>query len=354
MTSRFRISAALARKLEELGVQPEDVLRHAGLPTRLFDGDEKILLSTEELFALYRGLAEASRDPAIALKLGTENRLERYDPLGIAAVTARSFRDALTRMARYKQLFCPEALVVIDREDESRVELRYLLAQEAEPPLLVDLAFAWVVAIAHRGSGGAIDPKRIELRGAARDRPMYEAHFGCPVTFDARHNTIVFARAALDRPFLTSNPDLWAVIAPQLDAELSRALASDAIGEQVKGMLKQLLPRGRPGIEEVARELRVSSRTLQRRLADAGATFQQLMQEARRELARHYLLHSKMELNETAYLLGYEDAHSFFRAFHDWEGSPPGEWRARHARSAGSRGGAAARSDISASSGGAG
>ena len=56
------------------------------------------------------------------------------------------------------------------------------------------------------------------------------------------------------------------------------------------------------------------------------------MQEARRELARHYLLHSSLELNETAYLLGYEDAHSFFRAFHDWEGSSPGEWRARHAR----------------------
>jgi AraC-like DNA-binding protein len=62
------------------------------------------------------------------------------------------------------------------------------------------------------------------------------------------------------------------------------------------------------------------------------------MQEARRELARHYLLHSSLELNDTAYLLGYEDAHSFFRAFHDWEGSSPGEWRARHARSARSRG----------------
>ena len=57
------------------------------------------------------------------------------------------------------------------------------------------------------------------------------------------------------------------------------------------------------------------------------------MQEARRELARHYLLHSSRELYETAYLLGYEDAHSFFRAFHDWEGSSPGQWRARHARS---------------------
>ncbi len=83
MTSRFRVSATLPRKLEELGVAPSDVLRQAGLPTGLFD-QEKILVSTEELFALYRGLGEATRDPAIGLKLGTEDRVERYDPIAIA------------------------------------------------------------------------------------------------------------------------------------------------------------------------------------------------------------------------------------------------------------------------------
>jgi AraC-like DNA-binding protein len=201
----------------------------------------------------------------------------------------------------------------------------------------VDLAFAWVVGIARRGTGGLVNPTRLELRGATRNRAMYEAHFGCPARFDARQNTIVFGKADLDRPFLTHNPDLWAVIAPQLEAELKQALASSAIGEHVKGILKPLLAGRRPGIEDVARELRMSPRTLQRRLAEDGATFQQLMQEARRELARHYLAHSSLELNATAYLLGYEDAHSFFRAFHAWEGSPPGEWRARHARSPHSR-----------------
>jgi len=59
-------------------------------------------------------------------------------------------------------------------------------------------------------------------------------------------------------------------------------------------------------------------------------SFQRLLQDARRELARHYLGHSSLELNETAYLLGYEDNHSFFRAFQQWEGTSPGEWRARH------------------------
>ena len=341
MLSRFRVATTLARKLEELGVLPAEVLRQAGLPTGLFD-QEKILVSTEELFALYRGIGQASRDPAIGLKLGSEPRVERYDPIALAAVSARSFRDALSRLARYKQLVCPEELHVAERRDECRVQFRWLLAQETEPPLLVDVCFARVVGIARRGTGAPINPKRLELRAANANRETYAAYFGCPVQFDARQNTIVFGKADLDRPFLTHNADLFATLAPQLEAELRQALASKAIGEQVKGVLKGQLAGRRPGIEDVARELGLSARTLQRRLAEESATFQQVMQEARRELARHYLLHSSRELNETAYLLGYEDAHSFFRAFHGWEGSSPGEWRARHARSPHTRSGAPA------------
>jgi AraC-like DNA-binding protein len=332
MLTRFRLTAILPRKLEELGVRTADVLRLADLPAGLFE-QYRILVSTEELFALYRGLAEASRDPAIALKLGTEHRIERYDPIAIAAVSARSFRDALERLARFKRLSCPEELRVSERGDEARVEFLYLLAQETEPQLLVDIAFSWVVGIARRGTDGLINPRRIELRAAAGDRAMYEAHFGCPATFGARHNAIVFARADLDRPFLTHNADLLATVAPQLEAELKQALAARAIGTQVKAILKPLLAGRRPGIGDVAKELGLSARTLQRRLAEDRTSFQQLMQEARRELARHYLLHSALELNETAYLLGYEDSHSFFRAFQQWEGDSPGEWRARHARS---------------------
>jgi AraC-like DNA-binding protein len=339
--TRFRIATMLARKLEELGVRPADVLRLAGLPSGLFDQD-RILLSTEELFALYRGLAEASPDPAIALKLGTEHRIERYDPIAIAAVSARSFRDALERLARYKQLSCPEELRVTERGDEARVEFRYLLAQETEPPLLVDIAFSWVVGIAHRGTDGVVRPRRLELRGATGDRAMYESHFGCPAVFGATQNAIVFDRADLDRPFLTHNAELLATVAPQLEAELKQALATREIGTQVKAILKPLLAGRRPGIGDVAKELGLSARTLQRRLAEDGTRFQQLVQEARRELARHYLLHSALELNETAYLLGYEDSHSFFRAFQQWEGDSPGVWRARHGGSA--RGPAAAPS----------
>ena len=336
MTNRFRVSSIVSRRLEELGLSPVAVLRHAGLPIGLFE-QERILLSTEEMFALYRAIFEVSGDPAIGLKLGTEERMERYSPIAIAALYTRSFRDALQRMARYKQLTCPEEIKITERGGECAVQFPWLLADRPEPATLVDACFASIVAIGGRGTGRTVHPKRLELQRPESHRKMYESYFQCPVKFGARHNVLVFTRADVDQPFLTHNAELLALVAPQLESELSRHLAQKTLTDQVKGLLKKLLAGQRPTLRDVARELRLSTRTLQRRLAAERAKFQQLVEDARRELAQHYLLHSSLELNETAYLLGYEDANSFFRAFHQWEGTSPGEWRAVHAHRASSK-----------------
>src|SRR6516162_6885642 len=326
MMNRFRVSSTLPRKLEELGLRPEAALRQADLPMGLFN-QEKILVSTEELFALYRGIAEASKDPGFGLKLGNEERIERYDPIKIAALSARSFGDALHRMSRYKQLTCPEEIRLVDRGNECAVQFVWLLAHEKEPSLLVDVCFAWMVGVVRRGTRRPINPRRVEFQRAAAHREMYEAHFRCPVKFKSRQNALVFSKADTELAFVTHNADLLAIVAPQLEAELAEQLAQKTFSDQAKGILKQLLAGQRPGIEDLAKELHLSTRTLQRRLTEQGITFQHLLEEARRELARHYLLHSSRQLNETAYLLGYQDANSFFRAFHQWEGTSPGQWR---------------------------
>src|SRR5213080_4757675 len=157
MTKQFRVSSTLPRKLQELGLSPEAVLRRAGLPMGLFKMD-KILVSTEEFFALHRGIAEASNDQGLGLKLGTEERLERYDPVKIAAISARSFRDAIQRVSRYKQLTCPEEVRVVERGNESAVQFVWLLAHEMEPHLLLDVSFAWTVSVGCRGIRQSIRP----------------------------------------------------------------------------------------------------------------------------------------------------------------------------------------------------
>jgi AraC-like DNA-binding protein len=290
----------------------------------------KILVTTGEMFALYRAISELSGDPGIGLKLGSEERIERYDPIAIAALYTRSFREALDRMARYKQLTCPEEIRIEEQADHCAVRFVWLLANQPEPEALIDVCFAWIVAIGRRGTGSALHPKGVQFQRPESNRRIYEDHFQCPVKFGARENVLLFSSHDVAQPFVTHNPDLLAMVAPQLDAELTQQLAQRTLREQVKGILKKLLAGQRPRLRDVATELRLSTRTLQRRLTAERITFQNLVEEARRELAQHYLLHSSLELNETAYLLGYEDSNSFFRAFQQWEGTSPGEWRSVH------------------------
>jgi AraC-like DNA-binding protein len=329
MSDRFKVSNLLARRLGEHQLSVQALLRRAALPAGFFH-QEKIYVTTAELFALWRAIEETSGDPGIGLKLGAEPRLERYDATAIAAVCSQSFRDALQRMARYKQLTCPEEIRVHTNRNEAAVEFAFPQAEEAEPGVLVDLCLSWIFSIGRRGTDGQLKPLLLELTRSIQHRELLESHFGCRARFKAGRNALVFRSSDLDRPFVTHNADLLTAIGAQLETELAARDTSADVGEQVKHTLKRSLAGKRPTLQHIARELRTSVRTLQRRLTDADVTFQQLVEDTRRELARHYLRHSTVELNETAFLLGYQDANSFFRAFHGWEGTSPGEWRTLH------------------------
>lgn len=327
MNKRFRLSSRIAARLKEQGVSPSEVLRVATLPPDLLD-QSRILVTTEELFAFWRAVGAASHDPAIGLKLGLENNLEKYDPVSVAALCSRTLGDALRLVARYKQITCPEEILVDSSDHECSVQFRWLLAQnESEPDTLVDHCFAWILALARRGTEAQITPLRVELIQRRTNMKVLEEYFGCPVLCGAARNALVFRGRDTERPFLTHNAELLAMIAPQLDEELNQQMSQKSFPEQVRSIIQRKLAGQRPTVQQVARDLHMSSRTLQRRLQEHGFSFQQVLEKARHDLARHYLMHSLLELNETAYLLGYEDSNSFVRAFRIWEGVPPAHWR---------------------------
>jgi len=328
MTDRFRITIGWAQRFAAEKIDVPTLLRRAGLPAGLFQ-QEKIYITTAELFALWRGVAALSPEPGFGLKLGTELRFERSHPVAIAGICSRSFGDALQRLARYKQLTCPEEIRVQRKGQETAVEISFLEARETQPDIMVDLGLSWILNVGRRGSDGAIVPLRLELTRPAKHREMLENHFGCRVRFKADRDALIFRTGDLDRPFVTYNEELVEVLGRHLDSELKEQGTNDSVGDQVKQTLRQLLAGRRPTLQDVAQELGLGARTLQRRLTGAGITFQQVVEETRRELARHYLKQGTIELNEAAFLLGFEDANSFFRAFHAWEGTSPGEWRTR-------------------------
>lgn len=328
MTDRFQITKAWAQRFAAEKIAVPTLLRRAGLPATLFQ-QEKIYVTTAEVFALWRSVAEMSPNPGFGLKLGTELRFERSHPVAIAGVCSRTFGDALQRLARYKQLTCPEEIRVHRKAQETSVEFFFIEAKEAQPDIMVDLGLSWILNVGRLGSDGEITPLRLELTRPVKHRALLERHFGCRVRFKADRDALVFRSSDLDRPFVTHNEELVTLIGTQLDSEVKARNTSNTVSDQVKQTLRQLLVGKRPTLQDVAQELGLGARTLQRRLTEAGITLQQVVEETRRELARHYLKQRSVELNEAAFLLGFEDANSFFRAFQGWEGTSPGVWRTR-------------------------
>ena len=326
MNKHFRFSGSTLQRLEELGVRAPAVLRRAGLP-QAFIHQARALLNTEELFALWRAVGEVSTDPSIGLLLGTETKTERFHPIGLAALSSENFGSAIDQMARYKQLTCPEEILQEKNDEEWSIQFRWLLADEVEPPVLIECCFAWVLSTARVGTGTRISPVRVEFVQPRAHVKTIERHFGCPVVCGTPRNAIIFRATDANRPFVTRNAELLGILAPQFDEELKEENGDENFIERVRIAIQQRLTGRRPTIEDIADALHISSRTLQRRLQDDGSSFQRVLEEARHQLARHYLNNSVLELNEAAYLLGYEDGNSFVRAFRTWEGVPPAQWR---------------------------
>jgi AraC-like DNA-binding protein len=324
---RFKVANAFWIGLAKIGLTPAAVLSQARLPLTVYDG-RKNLVTTAQFFALWRAVDEICGDPAAGLKIATQIDVGNRPPSTMAAYYARDYRDALTRLARFKQLCSPEELQIRVSKDECVIEPVWLHAQEETPSLLTDAAFVSFVELGRRGTGHLVTAKRVELKRSPEATGFHAAYFKGPIMFGARRNALVLHATDLDRPFLTYNAELLDMLNPQLERALEERRAQSSIGEQVKWILKRLLAGSRPEISAVARELGLSDRTLQRRIIDEGATFRQLLLEARQELAHEYLARPEMDVTEVAFLLGYEDSNSFYRAFRTWEGTTPSQLKA--------------------------
>lgn len=329
MLKHFRVPGRLALKLEELDISVPKVLRMAGLPRDLFE-QTRVLVSTSELFALWRAIDHVSSDPLIGIKLGIETRTECFHPMAIAALSTENLVAASEHMARYKKLTAPEEILVELDGEEFAVGFRWLLAVDAEPWTLTDYCFSWMRSLARHGSGTQLNPLRAEYVQQRTNIRQIERALGCEVIVGAPRNMIVFRASDATKPFVTRNAELFDLLAPQFEEQLRQYSEEDGFIELVRRTIQDRLTGQRPSMDAVSKALHMGPRTLQRRLQDSGSSFQRVLDEARHQMARYYLSNSALELNEAAYLLGFEDPSSFGRAFRAWEGMPPSDWRETH------------------------
>ena len=178
-------------------------------------------------------------------------------------------------------------------------------------------------------SGRTIQLRRVLVQGPQpQDIEPYKQAFRAPLVFGAPHDALVFERADMEAPLPTAN-EAMAILHDRFAGEYLARFSESRVTHRARQVLCRMLPQGEPKREMVAQALHLSQRTLQRRLQEEGTSYQQLLDDTRRDMAEQYLQQPGLTLLEVAYLLGFADPSNFFRAFRRWFGCTPNEYRAR-------------------------
>jgi AraC-like DNA-binding protein len=323
---RCRLPRAFWLSVEQLGLNPSLVEQHAHLPRDLHL-DEAAVVSTHQLFAVWDAIEALSADSTFAIKMVRDTPSAKHKLAFLAALYAADFRDGLARLSRFKRLCSPDRICVDEREGEASLTIHWPSGTGPEPYLSVEANFALILELGRRGTGKHLVPLALHLRRPTQDLDSHASYFGCPVHYGAAHDQLTVNAADLDLPFNEYNPEVLDLMTPGLAAAMQEIEAPAGFCEQVIEILKRTLADGRPSLQHLAQELLQSERTVQRRLASEGTTFSEMLNEARRQMGFHLLSDKKLELKEVAYLLGYQDVNSYYRAFRQWEKVSPGQWR---------------------------
>lgn len=317
----------LHRALAARGLDADALFRRAGCDPALLRVQEA-RVTNRAVRRLFEVAEEATGDPCIGIDVGAQFRGVAMHALGHAWLASGTLAEALRRVARYTRVLSEFWKAELAEEPAG---VRFTIAygdRDAYGPLSRhDAVLAATVKLARITYGDAFAPIEVSVE---RARPAcagrFEQWFRAPIAWGAAAPSLLLRREDLVLPLATANPGV-AVAAERIAADYAARLDRDDVRARVKRELLGMLPSGAPSQARIARALALSPRTLHRRLADAGTSFVELLDETRRDLALEYLRRSDYAVGEVAYLVGFAETSSFNRAFRRWTGRSPSEFR---------------------------
>ncbi|MEM6455117.1 MAG: AraC family transcriptional regulator [Acidobacteriota bacterium] len=265
----------------------------------------------------------------LPLRVGASMRCDEYGALGLAWKSAPDLRGSYERAVRYARVLTSVSTYTVEPTDDgARLHLHRDGVRRLGLRLSNEASLASIATISREASTAPLRLRAVHCRHPApASTAAHEAFFGCSIHFDDVHDALHVTRASLDTPNHLGD----AAIAGFFDHHLADAVAqletAPALEEQVRTHIARALSEGVPTMSDVAKHLGMSGRTLQRRLADRGASFQTLVDEARRQLAERLLRQTGYSLAEVAFMTGFAEQSSFTRAFKRWAGQTPRSYR---------------------------
>lgn len=306
--------------LRSIGLSPDATL------------DPKAMVAADAYYDLIERIAAQTDATELPLRTGASMRCDDYGALGLAFKSAPTLGGSYARVARYAQLWTSvvqyelepagsRTWFVVHRSGTQRLGLR--LSNEA--------TLASATAIAREVSpNGAFSPDEVHFKHAAPSSIAgHQRFFGCPVFFESARDAMLISKETLDSPNKLGDMGITQFLLRHLDQELAQVADLQSLEDQTKAVIARALSEGMPQMVDVARRLGMSVRSLHRRLANHGLTFQTLTGDTRRELAEGLLRDERYSIAEIAFLTGFSEQSSFNRAFKRWVGATPATFRKR-------------------------
>jgi len=320
--------AALAAELAAQGVSVKDLFARTGVqPSQLEDQHARI--SRRQRLAIYRNAVSLAKRSDIGLLAGARQRISDYGIYGYAMVSSSTFGEGLKFSVEHITM-AGSTVLQISFHVENETAILKSHGTQSLGHLLPFVAEFWrssMTALFSRVLEAPFPSARMLFPFSA---PIhwrnYERMFNCPIEFDAGSMEWHFPADVLDRRCPNANP-----ITAQVCQQFCDVVMAERPGETdlVRRIRTACLnsPRRFPPAEEIAEELGVSLRTLHRRLAQEGVSYQSVLDNMRRSIATEFLENTHLMIDEVAERVGFSDATSFRKAFRKWTGHSPTHYR---------------------------
>jgi AraC-like DNA-binding protein len=316
--------------LGRLGHSIDSLLDFSGVRQADLD-DPDARVSCEALGKMV-SLAQRERfTPNLGLELARLTPIGAYPLLDYLVATSETVGAGVEQLARYLRLIGnPTEVEAHQQGDRVRIEIA-----GNDFPFNVEYSASLMVLHFRTETDGRFAATSLNLRHTPDDVDGFARVLGCDVSVGESWNGLVVPLESWHLPLRRRDSRLRHLLETQADQILARLPQRTGLADKVQRALARNLGAGSTDISTFARQLAMSGRTLQRRLAAEGASYQQLVGAARKEAAARYLSDPTLAICEVAYLIGYSEPAPFHRAFKRWYGMTPEIFREQHLRRVG-------------------
>jgi AraC-like DNA-binding protein len=310
------------------GLSIERCLAGTGLTLQQLSDPSSEIDASQELSLISNLVNALGPQRGIGLKAGQRYHLSTYGIWGFALLSSPTFRSAAALGLRYLGLtyaFCGMRL------EEHGDEVHLLFDQQGIPgelrAFILERDSAGMLNIQRDLLGQRLPLLRVDLcLPRPTDCSLYIDSYGIEPRFAQADNRFVLSSRLLDQPLPGANPQVAQQCEEHCHALLAKRWERSGLAEQIRTRLLST-PGRLPGMDELARKLNLSPRTLRRRLQVEGSSFRLLLEEVRQALAEELLATDGLTLEEIAERLGYAEVSNFIHAFKRWKGLPPHQYR---------------------------